>query len=162
MCDKLGLPVRNQIHSRQRFRKQIYLLLSLPSLSYCVYETNRAAHLSLPAGSKHRIYSIQGNYLGPTASDRPVKIKVTSLRETRTFVTRLVLLFQDFDGKERSCLSCIVDFYISSGNIMLKYSMPPKDQVTHHSKLLSIENRLEQLVGEGKLTRAQADSVSIA
>lgn len=120
----------------------------------------RAAHLSLPPDSKHRIYSIQGNYLGPTASDRPVKIRITSLRQTRTFITRLVLLSQDFDGKQRSCLSCIVDFYVSSGSTMLKYSTPPSHQVTHHSKLQEISEHLESLVKKGEMTRVQADTVS--
>jgi len=117
-----------------------------------------AAHLSLPKDSKHRIYSMQGNFLGPTATDRPVKIKITSIRETRTLVTRLVIVSQEQDsGKgERSCLSAMVDFYVDSGNTMMKFSAQPTCKVTHHSKLLSTSGLINQQLKEGIMTKEHA------
>lgn len=134
--------------------------ITIFQLSLNTRSLNRAAHLSLGKESRQRIYSLQGCYTGPTATNRPVKLKVTSLRETRAFATRLVMVSQEVDGEERGCLSCIVDFYSSSGNEVLKYSAQPSQKVTHHSELMEITELHRSQVKQGVLSQVQADRVS--
>lgn len=47
------------------------------------------------------VYSIQGNFLGPTDSHKRATYTVETLRETRTFVTRFVVATQEFAAKKK-------------------------------------------------------------
>lgn len=46
----------------------------------------------------YHLYTAMGNYLGPALTDRKLFIHVQSVRDTRTFATRQVLVSQKRDG----------------------------------------------------------------
>jgi acyl-CoA thioesterase II len=75
-----------------------------------------AAHATLPAPTPLRIYTVLGNFLGSTLTDRPLHATVRRIRDTRTFATRFVELSQDQDnGSRRLCLTMLADFHVPEG-----------------------------------------------
>ena len=63
--------------------------------------------------------------MGPTATDRHIKLVVEDVRTTRTFATRRIVLSQlQDDGSERSSLAVTLDFMISSPTSFLKFHLP--------------------------------------
>jgi acyl-CoA thioesterase II len=92
-----------------------------------------AAFQSLETSSRGRmaLYSALGHFLGPALTDRTVILRVTSLRDTRTFSTKQVIASQrQDDGSERACTSAQLDFIISPTDdpdvhSFLRYSIPP-------------------------------------
>ena len=127
-------------------------------LALCInaaYQTVTIKNDKMPA-----IYSVMGHYLGGGRVGSPVRLKVTLLRDTRTFATRLILMSQTIDGVDRICLSCTVDFIYQSPTPqqISTYWRAPSREVTHHSKLLEAEKHLEQDVKEGSISQKAADA----
>jgi acyl-CoA thioesterase len=121
-----------------------------------------AAYQTLPKEQLHalRIYSVLGNFLGPTSLDAAVQIDVSVVRQTRTFCTRLVTVKQQQPVKgasktvERSTLAVIVDFVVTRGDRTLhgmRYSVQPRERVSHHADLLPFPDVLRNEVSAGTL-----------
>lgn len=109
-------------------------------LSQCL---NAAYHTtpSSSSGTSSHLYSVMGLFLGPTLADKTVQFEVQRLRDTRTFATRQVIVWQvQAEGKApRRILQMTLDFFIGSG-IMgkphLAYEPEPlQPGLSHHSKL---------------------------
>ena len=63
-----------------------------------------------PSRGRMALYSAVGHFVGPALTDRTVFLRVTVLRDTRTFATRQVIAFQkQDDGRERACISAQLD-----------------------------------------------------
>ncbi len=92
-----------------------------------------AAFQTVEAPSRERmaLYSAIGHFVGPALTDRPVFLRVSALRDTRTFATRQVIAFQkQNDESERACISAQLDFVISptddsTTHSFLQYSISP-------------------------------------
>ena len=90
-----------------------------------------------PSRGRMALYSALGHFLGPALTDRTVVLRVTSLRDTRTFATRQIIATQkQDDGSERACLSAQLDFIISPTedsdvHSFLRYSIPPPQTLVH-------------------------------
>lgn len=117
------------------------------------------------AGASSRskaVYALSGNYLGPARVDRPFIADVESLRDTKTFATRLVRLSQRLDsGEERSCLVTIVDFVARSDlplqqRDILSFNTPPP-KGPHHSQLPLGSDWQEERVRKGEVPRKLLD-----
>ncbi|ERF73937.1 hypothetical protein EPUS_05360 [Endocarpon pusillum Z07020] len=109
-----------------------------------------------PLRGRMALYSVLGHFLGPTVIDRAVFLRVTALRDTRTFATRQVIAFQkQDDGKERACISAQLDFIVSptddpSIHSFLQYSVSPP-QTVNPEALPSYSEALRDRVIDGGL-----------
>ncbi|SPO30259.1 uncharacterized protein UTRI_05723 [Ustilago trichophora] len=111
------------------------------------------------------IYSMLGNYLGPTSADRKVKLTVTNIRNTRSFATRFVLASQQMDdGRERSCFCATIDFVApnkidnaKAGAPFTRYGRKPRLQYAPPEQLPSMRDIILRKVQEGKVDRDAAD-----
>lgn len=75
--------------------------------------------------SLFRLYSALGNFLSGASCQRLLHATVTTLRSTRTFQTRVVLVTQTLDdGSSRAVLSANLDFQAIEPAEMLRYSEP--------------------------------------
>jgi acyl-CoA thioesterase II len=102
------------------------------------------------------LYSVLGHFIGPTLTDRTVLLRVTSLRDTRTFATRHVIASQkQDDGSERTCMSAQLDFISSPTDdpdvhSFLRYSLPPP-QATSPAELSLFHEQIKDRVANGDL-----------
>lgn len=111
------------------------------------------------------IYSVLGSYLGPTLADRTVTLKVSTLRETRSFATRFVVASQTYDdGSQRSTFSATVDFIApnainteEAGTPYTRYSRKPKADYGPPESHPSMWEILDKKVAEGRLAQREAD-----
>ncbi|SNX87670.1 uncharacterized protein MEPE_06380 [Melanopsichium pennsylvanicum] len=111
------------------------------------------------------IYSMLGNYLGPTYADRKVKLTVSNIRNTRSFATRFVIATQQMDnGNERNTFSATVDFVApnrihnaKAGAPFTRYSRKPRMQYAQPEQLPSMRDIVLRKVQEGKVDRDAAD-----
>ncbi|PWN38465.1 uncharacterized protein FA14DRAFT_27247 [Meira miltonrushii] len=140
---------------------------------FCVSLAIVSAYQSLQKSqlSKLNIYSVQASFLGPTKLDASVRLEVTTLRETRTFSTRLVLVKQDQGHKDkntgipvlRSTLAFLIDFVATKGDRTLEgmaYAEQPAYKVTDHSALPTIQERYLEEVKAGRLEKSVMDAVN--
>ncbi len=110
------------------------------------------------------IYSVLGNYLGPTLADRKVKLSVTELRSTRSFATRFVIASQlQNDGSERNTFSATIDFTApnkidnsQAGEPFTRYSRKPRMQYAAPEHLPTMHAIVANKVKEGKVRQADA------
>lgn len=109
-----------------------------------------------PSRGRMALYSALGHFLGPALTDRVVHLRVTSLRDTRTFATRQVVAFQkQDDGGERDCVSAQLDFIASPTDdpdvhSFLRYSLPAP-QATNPADLPLFRERVKDRVSNGDL-----------
>ncbi|PWY97115.1 hypothetical protein BCV70DRAFT_81590 [Testicularia cyperi] len=111
------------------------------------------------------IYSLLGNYLGPTLADRNVKLRVSTLRDTRSFATRFVIASQtQNDGSERDTFSASVDFIApntidtaSVGAPYTRYSKKPRHKYAAPETLPTMWDILKQKVQQGAIAQEAAD-----
>lgn len=142
---------------------------------FCVSVAIASAYQSLPKSqlSVLNIYSVQASFLGPTRLDAPVHLEVTTLRETRTFSTRMVLVKQDQGHKDkntgipilRSTLAFLIDFVATKGDRTMDgmvYAVQPAYKVTDHSALPTMQERYIQEVKAGRLEEGVMDAVNEA
>lgn len=127
-----------------------------------------AAYQSLPRDmlQKLRIYSVLGNYLGPTALDHSIELEVTSLRDTRSFATRSVIASQLLNDPKnenkvirRRCMHVVVDFIATLGTkTMFTYTSQPRlREISHYSELQDRENDFKTSVENGEMTQDFCD-----
>ncbi len=128
----------------------------------------QAAFKSIESRKEQRnfeIYSLLGNFLGPTLSDRNVKIVVTHVRDTRSFATRFVVASQvQNDGSERSTFSALVDFVAPNkidtshaGSPFVAYSKKPRMQYAPPEQLPTMRDIVLRKVQERKVHQKAAD-----
>ncbi|EEU33846.1 uncharacterized protein NECHADRAFT_55945 [Fusarium vanettenii 77-13-4] len=100
----------------------------------------------------YRLYTAMGSYLGPALTDRKLFMHVQSIRDTRTFATRQVLVSQERDGHQerRPCLTALIDFQLAEKESLLTYSAPPAMAYAAPESLLDVEQVDEHLVTSGK------------
>lgn len=111
------------------------------------------------------VYSLLGNYLGPTKTDRPLKLTVSTIRNTRSFATRFVIASQTLDdGTERSTFSATVDFVAPNkidteraGGPFQRYSKKPRMQYALPEQLPSLQDLALRKVREGRASKSDAD-----
>ncbi|KAK0526535.1 hypothetical protein OC835_005255 [Tilletia horrida] len=79
------------------------------------------------------LFSFQGSFISPTKLTQPLRVRVTAVRDTRTFITRIVQGFQfDDNGDERNTFIATADFVrrgqptVAGGT----FSIQPKDPIT--------------------------------
>ncbi|KAI3393041.1 hypothetical protein diail_4817 [Diaporthe ilicicola] len=83
----------------------------------------RAACATVPGS--YSLYSLVGHFLGPASITEKLACTVHSTRDTKTFVTRRVVVSQKRpDGQFRTCLELIADFHVEEP-ALLAYSAPP-------------------------------------
>ncbi|CAI4214387.1 unnamed protein product [Parascedosporium putredinis] len=76
--------------------------------------------------STHLLYSATGSFLGPLTTTKRPQCSVRRIRDTRTFATRQVEVFQEHvDGSMRMCMILLVDFHKKEAGSVLTYSAPP-------------------------------------
>ncbi|KAF2874452.1 thioesterase-like superfamily-domain-containing protein [Massariosphaeria phaeospora] len=119
----------------------------------------KAACLSVPSTpSTYHLYSIVGTFLGPALTDRPLRARITTIRQTRTFATRQVQISQvQDDGTERPCLVTLADFQVREEKNLLTYSAKPSKQYTHYSKLEGTKEQHQRLVKAGTINQKFVD-----
>jgi acyl-CoA thioesterase II len=106
----------------------------------------------------HKLYSFQGNFLGPTSTAHKLICKVHRTRETKTFATRRVEASQLIPGRDgklvrRLCVEVIVDFHIEE-TPMFVYSAKPSRQYSLPEECATMEELREQFAKEGKISAA--------
>ncbi|KAF1363132.1 hypothetical protein EJ07DRAFT_163040 [Lizonia empirigonia] len=111
--------------------------------SYALAAACKAACLSVPEG--YYLYSLLGNYLGPAATDRPLRATTRTISQT-----------QD-DGKERICLFATADFMAKEAS-MFEYSRPPSKSSTHHAALPCTAAAARTLLAAGKVNKPMFDT----
>lgn len=117
--------------------------------------------------SSFQIYSLLGDYLGPTLADRKVKLTVSSIRSTRSFATRFVLASQKMDdGSERGTFCATIDFVApnkldanKAGEPFATYGKKPRMQYADPEQLPSMRDIVLRKVQEGKVDKAAADYI---
>ena len=116
-----------------------------------------AAHYDFP--EKHRLYAVNGNFLGPALTDRPVFVNTKVYRSTKSFTTKFVEVLQkQDDGKERVCLVALVDFHVIEADSFMIYSAPPSKEYTSVEDSWTPAERKKMMVDEKILTQAQVDT----
>jgi acyl-CoA thioesterase II len=125
---------------------------------FAVAAAVKAGYLSLPNDSYH-LYTCMGSFLGPAQTDRPLRSKVTVIRQTRTFATRQITVSQiQNDGTDRACLVALADFQVAEPESLLEYSVTPAHDYSHWTKCVPWQVRGPQMVKEAKVTQAMADA----
>ncbi|KAF2276685.1 Thioesterase/thiol ester dehydrase-isomerase [Westerdykella ornata] len=127
----------------------------------------KAAALTLLTPSEtqpeYHLYSFTGNYLGPANNNHPLLTSVTTIRQTRTFATRLVQVSQQQDdGSTRNCLVALADFQVAEPASLLTYSAPPSRTYTHHSNLPDADTYNKQLVASGRVQPKHVEALNTA
>lgn len=108
-------------------------------------------------GPQYHAYSINGNYLGPATDENLLFAKVTALRDTRTFATRLVEISQEQDnGTRRKCAVMIADFQVQEPASLLTYTTPPNHKYGKVESCPTREEMNEAMLKVGKITNKQA------
>ncbi|KAI4715249.1 acyl-CoA thioesterase II [Aureobasidium sp. EXF-10727] len=106
----------------------------------------------------HRLYALNGNFLGPALTDRPVFINTKVYRSTKTFTTKLVEVLQrQDDGKERVCLVALADFHVVESESFMVYSAPPTKHYSPVTESWTPNERKKTMVEEKILTQADVD-----
>ncbi|KAI5196932.1 acyl-CoA thioesterase II [Aureobasidium subglaciale] len=123
---------------------------------YTIGVATQAACYDIP--ENHRLYSVDGNFLGPALTDRPVFVNTKIYRSTKTFTTKLVEVLQkQDDGKERVCLVALADFHVIEPESFMIYSAPPTKEYTSVEDSWTPAERKKMMVDEKILTQAEVD-----
>jgi acyl-CoA thioesterase II len=149
-----------------------YEMINLPQMmgnplgiaygGYAIAVACKAASLTVPEG--YHLYSMQGNYLGPAYTDRPLRASVRTVRQTRTFATRQVEISQTTDGKKegkegekRVCLLAIADFMVAATSSLLEYTPSPLNNYPNWKDCPTPSSAYSGLVAEGKVPQQMLD-----
>lgn len=100
--------------------------------------------------------SIMGNFLAAVTPQQPLKLSVTSIRDTRSFATRLVTATQlNKRGQPTVCFLASVDMVVPPRTaVLIDYSQPMNDVYSHHSALPEYKDVLTDMIKEGKIPEA--------
>lgn len=83
-----------------------------------------AAHATV--SGPQRLYSAMGNFVRPASTERKLIAAVEEVRNTRSFATRLIRVFQkQDDGQEHLILVMLADFQTPEQFTLLDYSAKP-------------------------------------
>jgi acyl-CoA thioesterase II len=119
---------------------------------YALATACKAAYTDVPPG--YHLYSMLGHYLGPAYADRPLRAKVRTIRQTRTFATRQVEISQKRDdGQDRVCLIAIADFQVTEPATLLEFSRSPSRVYTHYKDLPPQQKAFQKLLDDGKISQ---------
>lgn len=123
--------------------------ISIAVYSACVHvlppsAPEAAAAVSAPV-PRFRIYSASGVFLRPSSTKSRFLTRVGLLRDTRTFKTCEVRVYQGDWSDLRLCMTATVDFMLASPSkdqdrSILRYSAQPSMPVTHYSQLRDDED----------------------
>ncbi|EED15552.1 conserved hypothetical protein [Talaromyces stipitatus ATCC 10500] len=95
----------------------------------------------------HHLYSICGHFVHAADTDRRLICEVESLKNTRSFQTRHIRVFQEINnGVRQLCLIASADFHILEPRSMVVYSTSPwtpNVQPTEHGLYSHIERLVE-------------------
>lgn len=83
-----------------------------------------AAYATITPG--HHLYSISGHFVRPASPSSNLICRVERIRDTRTFQTRHLRLYQG----EHLCLIATADFHIEESAELVRYSAHPHEQPT--------------------------------
>lgn len=101
---------------------------------------------------EYLLYSVLGNYLGPSLIDRKVFCSVRRVRDTRTFATRQIEVSQEQDdGARRPCMIILADFQVKEAATLLEYSAPPTKTYSPVEKCLGVVELGDEMVKKGIL-----------
>jgi acyl-CoA thioesterase II len=109
-----------------------------------------AAYQTVKPG--YHVYSVMGNYLGPAFTDRKYQIKITPIRDTRSFATRVIEVKQEHGGEARTCSFFVADFQIQEPDSLLDYSVTPSINWPPAEESTDLDVRMDELIAEGKMT----------
>lgn len=119
---------------------------------YSLATACNAAYRTVPPN--YHLYSMLGNYLGPAYADRPLRAKVRTVRQTRTFATRQIEISQKRDdGKQRVCVIAIADFHVPEPATLMEYSKPPSKEYPHYNSLPPQKEVFQKLMDDGKISQ---------
>ena len=100
--------------------------------------------------SNYRIFSVQGNFLSPASTLKPLICRVRRLRDTKAFATRAVdVLQKQKDGSERVCLSLLADFQVPKAAHdpeVYKYDARPAFLYSPPDKCVNIEDQFASAI----------------
>ncbi|KEQ58315.1 acyl-CoA thioesterase II [Aureobasidium melanogenum CBS 110374] len=124
---------------------------------YAIGVATQAACFDIP--ENFRLYAINGNFLGPAYTDRPVVVNTKVYRTTKTFITKLVEILQkQDDGKDRVCLVALADFHVVESESFMVYSAPPSMKYSSVEESWTPADRKKTMVKEKILTQAEVDT----
>ncbi|KIX95098.1 uncharacterized protein Z520_09014 [Fonsecaea multimorphosa CBS 102226] len=104
----------------------------------------------------YNLYSVLGHFLGPARTDQRLICRVQRLRDTRTFATRRIDIWQSLpSGEQRLCMTLQTDFHVSEP-AMMEYSSPPETRYSDVSQCPPVEKMAEELVAKGYITEEAA------
>lgn len=104
------------------------------------------------------LYSCLGYFLGPSLIDRPLRCKVFRTRDTKSFVTRRVVLSQTLDnGTDRNCLELTADFQATEPASAMSFLPPTIRQYKSPDQTVAMHPLRDQFVAEGKVSRQSAN-----
>ncbi|KAL9085930.1 MAG: hypothetical protein Q9159_004430 [Coniocarpon cinnabarinum] len=104
------------------------------------------------------MYSAQGNFLGPAQAGRKYVIHVKNIRQTRSFSTQFVEVFQKQDKEElRHCMILVADFQAQEKQSVLEYSSSPVLSYSSLQDSKTTEKLREQLLKSGHLNSGEAE-----
>jgi acyl-CoA thioesterase II len=144
---ELGAAKWETVHPPQRMGNAANIAYG----GFAVAVAAQAACKSVP--DDYHLYTMMGNFLGPALTDRPLRVSTRMLRKTRTFATCQVEVSQLIATKsgkeeERACLIALADFQTQEKGNVLEYSVPPRREYSHYSKLPDLQSTVERLVEE--------------
>jgi acyl-CoA thioesterase II len=117
-----------------------------------------AAHSTVSSGL--HLYSVQGIFMGPAMVDRPLRLQVRRMRDTRTFATRQVEASQLLDdGTRRTCLVVLADFMAQEKAVAFDYSEKPRRGWGTPEQAKSLEEIGDECLRAGKISQKTRDVV---
>lgn len=84
-----------------------------------------AAYATITLG--HHLYSICGHFVRPASPSYKLICRVERIRDTRTFQTRHLRLYQNRPSGEQLCLIATADFHIEESAELVNYSARPRE-----------------------------------
>ncbi|QIX00614.1 hypothetical protein AMS68_006131 [Peltaster fructicola] len=121
---------------------------------FCIGFAVNAATATVPEG--RHLYSILGQFLGPVSIEDHITCEVSSHRETRSFSSRQVRVFQQQpDGKNRMCLMILMDFRTLEP-ALLEYAPAPSMQYTEAEQCPTTQQIQDSLIARGEMTERGA------
>ncbi len=84
-----------------------------------------AAYATITTG--HHLYSICGHFVRPASPSYKLICRVERIRDTRTFQTRHLRLYQNGPSGEQLCLIATADFHIEESAELVNYSARPHE-----------------------------------
>ncbi|KAL3469075.1 Thioesterase/thiol ester dehydrase-isomerase [Aspergillus californicus] len=83
-----------------------------------------AAYATITEGQ--HLYSITGYFIRPASPSQKLICRVERIRDTRTFQTRHLRVFQSENSQERLCLIATADFHVDEPVDMVSFSAHPQ------------------------------------